>query len=388
MEAQRHILVLTSSTGGGHDMRARSIEHWAAHPSCADLKLRVSRFQTLESISKLYRLGVETYNWIQLHAPWLHHLYFNFLERAAMHRKASTINAEAAKRFRAQLEAMQPDLLVSTHAHLNHGFFELARQWRPNLPCVTYCGEVFGGYGFSRHWVSPRSDGFFAATAECRQQALDLGMPPERAHQAGFMLNPAFWEEAPPPDTTEAWVRDFLRLDPARGIVVLATGANSAHNHHCLLNALAKASLPVQAVALCGNNELAREQLNRWAAKHPQVPLRPLPRIDSPTMRQLLAAADAVVARPGTGTTSEAVLCGCPIIHNGLGGIMPQEWITVKWLRKHGQDRVMSRPRDLPCLLQPLIENRPRQTARAAFAALRPEGHPRLILEQFARLMG
>jgi len=42
------------------------------------------------------------------------------------------------------------------------------------------------------------------------------------------------------------------------------------------------------------------------------------------------------VARAGATTAGEALLCGCPIIFNGLGGVMPQELPTWRWFHARG----------------------------------------------------
>lgn len=366
-------------------MRARSLKAWAEHPSASEFGIEVEVFQTLESLDGLYKFGVETYNWIQLHAPWLHHAYFNFLEAASMHRKASKIKGR--ERFAEELKRVKPDIIVSTHAHLNHGFFALAKEilGEDKVKCVTYCGELFGGYGFSKHWVNPESDGFIGAVQETCDWAKELGMPDERNHVGGFMLNPGFWADSLSAEQKRTWIEEKLGLDPDQFILVLATGANSANNHLTLLNALASQKVCPQVVALCGRNQEALNTVLDWGKAHPEIPLKPLPYFTE--MFNLLQCASAVVARPGTGTTSESILAGCPIIHNGLGGIMPQEWITVKFMRSHGVDLAMNRPGQLPGLVEPLLQNAEKLAElKAKMVLLRPKQHPLDILRILASL--
>lgn len=368
-------------------MRARSLKAWAELPANEDLALGVEIFQALESVSPVYRFGVQLYNWIQLKAPWAHHLYFHFLELAGLHKSASRMAPQARQRFQEKIIAASPDLVVSTHAHLNHGFFELVRQTRPGCPCVTYCGEVFGGYGFAQGWASPQADAFFAATEACRRQALEMGVAESRVHQAGFLLNPVFWEPEPSLMELRAFLCTHAGLPGERPLVILATGANSANNHLRLLESLSRQRISVEVIALCGNNHEARARLSAWASSQKTISVAALPRQNSASMRRYLLLASAIVARPGTGTTSEAILCGTPIIHNGLGGIMPQEWLTVKYLRMHGADRVISRPGQLPTQLAPLLAGPDAlHRAREQMRQLRPEGHPRAILERLAAL--
>jgi processive 1,2-diacylglycerol beta-glucosyltransferase len=386
------ILVLTSSTGGGHDMRARSLKAWAQHPSAAQLGLNVEVFQTLENLNATYRFGVETYNWIQRTAPWLHHGYFNLLEKLSLHRTATRIDKKAARRFSEQIQASGPDLLLSTHAHLNHGFFELARAAAApqRLPCVTYCGELYGGYGFSRHWVNSQADAFYGAVEPCVSAALNLGMPPERAHLGGFMLHPSFWDPAPEQPWQHPELAPLCALDPEGFTILLSTGANSAQNHSALLKALEplaqSATRTLNVVALCGSNDQAANDLSQWAAQRPHLPVVTLPRISASAMRALMLGAEVIIARPGTGTTSEAIRCQCPVIHNCLGGVMPQEWITAKYMQTVQANRCLYRTRDLPGLLEPLLKPEEHQLAREAMARLDPKAHPLDLLKALKAL--
>jgi processive 1,2-diacylglycerol beta-glucosyltransferase len=182
-------LVLTSATGTGHNMRADSLRQWAARVYGNAVEVRVH--QTLETTHRLYRFGVELYNVIQRRCPRLHHLYFNYLELAGMHRHGPRILGRDT--FSRLVTEWRPDRVISVHAHTNHGFFDLARTAHPAARCVTYCGELAGGYGFSRHWANPRADGFIGATPEVCAAARAVGTPPERIFEGGFLLRPPFY---------------------------------------------------------------------------------------------------------------------------------------------------------------------------------------------------
>ena len=135
------VLILTSSTGGGHDMRAHAFQRWAERASAG---IAVELHRPLESSHWLYRFGVDLYNWIQRTAPRLHHVYYNLLEVVPVVRTKQPLGAA---RFRAVLEQTRPDVLLSVHDSLNHGFFEYAREvlGTERVRCITYCGELDGG---------------------------------------------------------------------------------------------------------------------------------------------------------------------------------------------------------------------------------------------------
>ena len=181
-------------------MRASSFVHWTRETAGAPVANEIQIHKCLENTHALYRFGVGLYNRIQRHAPWAHHVYFNFLEVAGLH--YSRRRLLGTERFRAILDHVRPRVVLSTHGSLNHGFFDLAREHlgRENVRCVTYCGELFGQYGFSRHWVNPKADLFIGAVPETVAMARTLGMPKDRAVVGGFLLNPSFYH---PPLSTE-----------------------------------------------------------------------------------------------------------------------------------------------------------------------------------------
>jgi processive 1,2-diacylglycerol beta-glucosyltransferase len=371
------VLVLTSSTGGGHNTRARAFAAWAQREG--DLGIEVVIHQALEQTHGLYRFGVGLYNWIQRTAPRLHQVYFNFLEVAGACQSPAWMLGK--ERFRQVLREVRPGAVLSVHGSLNHGFFAVARDTlrEPSPRCVTYCGELSGGYGFSRHWVNPQADLFLGAVPETVAAARGRGMPEERARAAGFLLDPAFY--APRLDAADRrrCLRERYDLDPDRFTLLLTTGAVGANNHLALLDALLGSPQRPQIIVLCRPQSVWQE-VATWATLHPELPVRPVAFTDR--MAELLQCVSAVVARPGTGTTSEALLSGCPILFNGLGGVMPQERITLKYAAGHGFGGVVRRPADLPARLEPWLREPARLAEqRTAMARACPAGTPRTVLE-------
>lgn len=380
----RRVLVLTSSTGGGHDMRAKALRKWSETEEGRKLGLRVTIHQALESTHGVYGFGVNLYNRIQQFWPKLHHIYFNFLEHACLHDSAEKIWGR--DRFIDTVRSVRPHLIVSTHAHLNHGFFELAR-WalpRERPKCVTYCGELCGGYGFSRHWVNEKADLFIGAVEETCNAASILGMSDSRNWVGGFLLDPAFYGERMSSPERADYLKSEFGFSSDEFVLVLGTGANGANNHIRALNSLYEARVYPQVVALCGKKKETVHEIEKWQLDHPLLRVKPMPYYRR--MSSLLSAASAVVARSGTGTTSEAILCQCPLIFNGVGGVMPQECITVKYCRKNGIGTLLERTHHLPAILKEWIRQPEKLAAvTTAMEGVRPLRHP---LDILARLRG
>ncbi len=376
-------LVLTSSTGTGHNMRAEALRLWAERVCGPSVELRVH--QTLETTHPLYRFGVGLYNTIQRRAPRLHHLYFNYLELAGMHRHGERILGRDT--FTAAVAAFAPQRVISVHAHTNHGFFNLARRAMPAAPprCLTYCGELFGGYGFSRHWANPSADGFIGATPEVCAAARAVGTPDENVFHGGFLLRPSLYVSDRDAETQASALAAELGLDRRAFTVVLSTGLAGANNHLPILRRLAATGEKLQVIALCAKNTATLHAVEAFAAAHPALTVRALGQTDR--MVALLRLASAFVARPGTGATSEAILAGTPLIHNGIGGIMPQELITVQYCRQHACALTARSPREVVAhILKLRAEPAFAAELRVRLQAARPAGTPdrivRWILER------
>lgn len=365
------ILILTSSTGGCHDMRARAFTEWAqAEPQ---LGIAVESHHPLEDSHWLYAFGVGLYNRIQRTAPLLHHAYFNFLEAASVIRTTTPLGAD---RFRAVLERARPDVVLSVHDSLNHTFFDFARAvlGRDHVRCVTYCDELHGGYGFSRHWVNPAADLFIGVVPETCEAAVRWGMAPEKIFVGGFMTRRFFYE-----------ADGNAQCNPREFTLLLMASGHGAQNHIVFLEALKRQRVDANVVALCGASAKTARAITTWAAANPSLPVQVLPH--NTNIGQLMRSVSAVVARPGAGVCSETIVSRCPLLINTLGGLMPQELINVKFFRKHGIANVIHHPDDLariaaewkthPSLLE---------TMRQRMDAVCPRNGPREILRRIAEM--
>ena len=370
-------LVLTSSTGTGHNMRAEALRLWVERECGSDVELRIH--QTLETTHPLYRFGVGLYNTIQRRAPRLHHIYFNYLELAGMHRHGERILGR--DKFSAAVAAFAPHRVISVHAHTNHGFFTLARRALPASPprCLTYCGELFGGYGFSRHWANPSADGFIGATPEVCAAARAVGTPTENVYHGGFLLRPSLYATEEEGEAQAVALAAELGLNRRAFTVVLSTGLAGANNHLPILRCLAATGKKFQVIALCSRNTKALHAIEAYAAGHPTLTIRALGQTDR--ILALLCLASALVARPGTGATSESILTGTPLIHNCIGGIMPQELITIQHCRQHACALTARSAREVVnCILKLQAEPTFAVELRHRLHAARPVGNPAQIV--------
>lgn len=372
----RRVLVLTSSTGSGHDMRARAFAAWADLLYGDQLTVQIE--QVIENGSLLGRFGVWLYNTIHKHAPFLHNIYFFIVEVfISSHSRSVTFGG---RYYRQRLIAFRPDLVFSVHDSTNRGYFEDAKRiLGPGVRCVTYCGEFSGGYGYSRNWVNRQADHFIARTEEARAFAIQLGMDPAKTSLFQHVLPPDAFAK-PLDDHEKRELRTQLGLHPGRFTVFLATGGYGANHHMAFLRALLPMADRVQVIVVCGRNQRVFDRITRWSREHPDLPAY----VEgySTQMAEFLQISHAVVSRGGANTTMEALHFGCPLIYNSLGGLMPQELCTVRYFLDHQAARLLRKARDLPVVLESWADFGPDyQQVSQAFTALRHQENPRDLLQ-------
>ena len=377
------ILVLTSSTGAGHDARAQAFAEWCFELYRHDVDVRIE--QMLEKSSGLFKLGVDFYNWIQRKSPWLHKAFYLFVELLSLLNKRSVSFGRAY--YEAVLREYQPHLVFSVHDCLNRGYFQLARKilGPAKVRCATYCGEFSGGFGYSVNWVEPSADLYISRTGTARDYAVKLGMPQERTRVRGYLMQPRHHTEILKAEARTAFIEEKLELRSGLFTVFLATGGNGANNHLDLLPKLLPHADRVQAIVICGRNREAYNQLVHWRAEHPEFNCF----VDgfSEEVHLLMQFSDAIVTRGGTTTCAKALHFRCPIIFNAIGGVMPQEALTVKFFHRGAGVELIANANDFGRILDSWMANRRNyDNLRANFLKLRYEEDPTLVVQELVDL--
>ena len=322
------ILVLSSKTGGGHEMRANALLHFGDL-----LSTKTYIYRPLENGSSFYNFGTNLYNFIQKTYPGAHALYFKFLEKASLHRRSNQILGR--DKYLRLVYGLQPKLIISVHAHLNHGYFDLVKHSvrGERTKFLIYCGELADGFGFSRHWVNPDVDAFWGPTKESINAAILRGMPKNKCTVVGPLLRSVFYKDVKNADR-EAFHK-MCNLDKNQTYGVLATGANGANSHLAALKSLKKAGCNLKIIVLCGSSHSLINKV-RSLSDRLGLNVRALPTISAKNMRILLTDCDWVFGRPGAGLTSEAISLGTRIYFDVSKGIMPQEHNNLNFLRSNG----------------------------------------------------
>ncbi|QYM79945.1 glycosyltransferase [Horticoccus luteus] len=381
--ARLRILVLTSSTGGGHDARAEAFAEWCFQLYRHEIDVRIE--QMLEKSSVVNRAGVNFYNWIQQKSPWVHKAFYTVVEGLSFlnSRKVTFGRGYYVK----VLREFKPHLVLSVHDCLNRGYFQEARAvlGPARVRCATYCGEFSGGWGYSRNWVEPSVDLYISRTAAARDFAVKIGMPAARTVVRGSLRLPSSHLDLIAPEERGPQRARQLGLRPDLFTVFLATGGNGANNHFDLLPVLERRSDRCQAIVICGKNKEVFNRVIQWRANHPDFNCH----VEgySEQVPRLMQLSDLIVTRGGTTTCAKALHLGCPIVFNAFGGIMPQERLTWKYFNKGAGCVKIESAADFEVLMDRWLDAPASyEEARDAFQRLRYHEDPTVVIDELVEL--
>jgi len=377
------ILVLTSSTGGGHDARAQAFASWVKRLFGWSVDLRIENM--LEDSSPVARMGVGLYNLIQKHSPRLHHPYYLLVEMLAFLNRGRVVLGR--RYYRQVLENFQPHLVFSVHDCLNRGYFQEARSMlgRKNVRCATYCSEFSGGYGYSKNWIEPSADLYLSRTQTAADFAIKLGMDRKKVLVRGHLMEPRVYQDVLDGSKVPEFRTRNLDLDPHRFTVFLATGGAGANNHLALLPVLEELAETHQAIVVCGRNHRAFFRVNEWRKQHPRLKCHLEGYCHQ--MHLLVQASDVIVTRGGTTTCAKALHFRCPILLNSCGGIMPQERLTAKFFLQDDASQTINKPEDLRRVLVSWRDDPGSfTTMRERFLRLRYEEDPTVVVRELVDL--
>jgi 1,2-diacylglycerol 3-beta-galactosyltransferase len=243
--------------------------------------------------------------------------------------------------YRARLQALAPDLVVSLHPYLSTVLSAIKRReggFRYAV-VVTDLGSLL------RSWADPEAELIVSPSDEATQALERYGVGYERILGPLYPLSPALEALAPAAETRRA-----LGLEPDKPTVLLTGGGGGTRGLQAPLERLSN-DPKLQLVVVCGKDEALYRSLSTRYQGHPRV--RVLGFVTD--LPSLMHASDVVIAKPGPLTILELEQLGKKVVlTQDLG---PQECGNIRYALQSPRVRFVGDAWDrLPALVAELLE--------------------------------
>ncbi|MGN0194160.1 MAG: glycosyltransferase [Pseudoramibacter sp.] len=337
---QRNIvLIFTASTGGGHNLAARSLQKNLSRRGY-DARIVDTFKQSSKLLDKMITGGYER---MVGTAPKLYDLLYRkfdkmtAIQRGIFHVGTALISPEIMSLILDE----SPVLLISTHPFVTNVLGRMKGMGAFHIPILA----IVTDYKFHGVYKSQNVSAYIVGSAYTKADMIRRGVDPDIIYPYGIPVREGF-EAAKTAAPEDADVS---------ATVLLMGGSLGDKRMAEAFRALLQTEAPVRVLAVCGRNAALAEKL----AAEPWQTLRKNPRTEAEVfgyveqMSDLMDRADIIVSKPGGLTTTEAILRGIPML---IPYTYPgQEESNAEFLEESGMGLRIEDISELPSVLDHLI---------------------------------
>ena len=155
-------------------------------------------------------------------------------------------------------------------------------------------------------WVQAEVDYYCVGSEEARVQLVRWGASAHRILVSGVPIDPSFALRI---ERTE--VLQLLGLAPHKPVVLVMGGGMGPAPLDAIVASLERCDLPVQVLAVAGHNRTMHRRLERLRGRL-AIDLHPFGWTSR--VRELMAASDLLITKPGGVTVAESLAAGVPLL--------------------------------------------------------------------------
>ncbi len=289
----KKILILTASTGGGHNQVARTLE------SLLEGEVIVKRVDFLKEENKIMEMIVaEGYDVLATKFPELYGRLYRFSNKDRKQTRLNDIIKRMVhRRVREIIKDEQPDLIIGCHTFAISIISTLKKRGYYDKKFISIITDFDVHYGY----VNEEVDIYITGSDYTGLSLQEKGISKDKIHCVGIPVPPIFYEQARKTEPNEVF--ELLVMGGSMGVDYMED----------TINALFTIKEKVKFVIVCGNNKSLEEKLKRQLEQHPlenEVEVHGF----VTNIQELMTSADLVVTKPGGLTATEAIVKNLPMV--------------------------------------------------------------------------
>ncbi len=326
---RRKILIPYMMAGLGHFIMAQSIAGYLRQMR-PDWEVRLMEPAKELPDAMMRRAFIDSWRLMLALPGFLQKAFFG-LERL-FPRAARAVNRSrfrtAVPKAAALLAEDPPDLIVSTHWACTH-LFSMAREDR-KIPLFYVYGELEETYSIAECGA----DLYFALSRKVSEDLVRMGVPAASIRQIPVIVDPAMVRNGAPRDV----LRRGLGIPPESLAVVLSLGGEGIGRTLPFIQAFAREASGATLLVLTGRNTELLQRIRRRVTCPSVIALG-----FQEDLSSIVASADVLAGKAGTGFAMMAMATGIPLIITHLGA--PNEAGNMRHIVDNGHGWYCPRPR-------------------------------------------
>ena len=369
---QKKVLIMSASTGGGHNRAARAIKEELTNKSIDGITIDCEIIDSLKIVNgTMDKLISRGYEKSAKYTPKAWGGVYKLTESNLISRnefKDNPLTSLISRKLKKLIEVKKPDLIIGTHpfpmialstlkkhSQLSKNnelstFTESFHKYYQNLdipPLIT----VLTDYTTHSAYIQNEIDYYIAGHEYVKELLIEDGIEAEKIKPYGIPVEKSFLT-----NRSRETVLSELNLDPNKFTVLLMGGSFGAGSIKDTLSELISIDRDFQIIVITGRNKSLKEKLEKNLMSHEQSIDKNICVLGfTDKMNDLLSAVDILVSKPGGLTTTESLLKEVPMIVPYF--IPGQEEENLDFLSNFGASLRTSKKYTLSIILKVLIDN-------------------------------
>lgn len=292
----KKILILTTSTGQGHNQAANSISQ-----SFEDAGYETIKHDFLFKSSKfLNDLIVVGYEILASKFPKFYGWFYNLTDNKITNKILKLIFFFPKRKLLKLIENIEPDLIIATHA-LSINIVTPLKKQGLNIPYIMIVTDFKAHYTY----IDSDVDAYITGSSYTKQSLIDKGIQTDKIYPIGIPIKKIFYKSN---HSLKALKNDgYFNL-------LLMSGSLGLNTISFVLKELLKSPHKLRITVVCGNNNKLEKYLINYcnANKCDNKKLHILG--FTKDIPELMDYCDVIISKPGGLTVTESIVKNIPLI--------------------------------------------------------------------------
>lgn len=361
----KKILIMSASTGGGHNRAARAIKEELESRTIDNMSIECEIVDSLKLVNNtMDKVISRGYEKSALYTPKAYGSVYRFSETTIASKnefKTNPLTSLMARKFKHLLNESTPDLIIGTHPFpmialstlkKNNNLHSLSRSesfYKSTKVDIPPMISVLTDYTTHSTWIQNEIDYYIVGHEYVKELLVYEGVDSEKVKAFGIPVEKSFLSHR-----DRETVLTELGLSPEKLTVLLMGGSFGAGNIKETLEDLIAIDRDFQILVITGRNEHLKDKLSKMldsTIHNKNICLLGY----TNKMNDILASIDVLISKPGGLTTTEALLNDVPMIVPYF--IPGQEEENLDFLTNCGAALRTTKKYSLPVLLKVLIDD-------------------------------
>ncbi|WP_143317449.1 glycosyltransferase [Clostridium sp. HBUAS56017] len=332
----KKVLILTTSTGQGHNQAANSLIE-----ALTDAGFECVKHDFLASDNKfINKIVVWSYEFFAAKIPHIYGFFYKLTDNKYINNLSSIFFSSVRWKISKFIENEKPDLIIGTHPFTVNIITKLKVKGM-SIPFIAVVTDFKAHYTY----ISPLVDAYVTGSKNTKDFLISVGIKPEIIYPIGIPIKESFFEK----DINIPSIKDDEYFS-----LLLMSGSMGLTSISYVLDELLKNEHKLRITVVCGNNEnLRKSLLKKCENGYPNKKIHIFG--FSNDIASFMEYSDIIISKPGGLTVTEAIIKNLPLI---IPFVIPgQEKDNADFLASNGYAYYVHDIKSINSIVDKIIEN-------------------------------